>query len=44
MRETRFAWDEDKDQENQEKHGVSFILAQRAFLDPHRVIAEDVIH
>jgi len=42
MRKTRFEWDEDKDKENQTKHGVSFALAQRAFLDPHRLIAEDV--
>jgi len=26
------------------KHGIPFALAQRAFLDPHRVIAEDVSH
>jgi uncharacterized DUF497 family protein len=40
----RFDWDDGKDKENQSKHGVSFALAQRAFFDPHRVIAEDVIH
>jgi uncharacterized DUF497 family protein len=44
MKETRFEWDEDKDQENQTKHGVSFAFAQHAFFDPHRVIAEDVTH
>jgi len=44
MKKTRFEWDEDKDRENQVKHNVSFSLAQRAFLDPHRVIAEDVGH
>ena len=44
MRKTRFEWDEDKDRENQEKHKVSFSLAQRAFLDPCRVIAEDITH
>lgn len=27
-----FEWDLDKDAENQEKHGVSFGLAQEAFL------------
>jgi uncharacterized protein len=27
-----------------EKHGVSFVAAQQAFLDPHRVIAEDSTH
>jgi uncharacterized DUF497 family protein len=39
-----FEWDEEKDRENQEKHNVSFSLAQRAFLDPHRIIVEDVNH
>jgi uncharacterized DUF497 family protein len=39
-----FEWDEDKDKENQKKHGISFALAQHAFLDPRRVIAEDVTH
>jgi len=42
MRGDRFEWDEDKDQENLAKHGVSFALAQHAFLDPHRVIASDI--
>jgi uncharacterized DUF497 family protein len=32
MKKTRFEWDEEKDDENQTKHGVSFGLAQRAFL------------
>jgi len=41
---TRFEWDEDKDRENQEKHKVSFFVAQGAFLDPSRVIAEDITH
>jgi uncharacterized DUF497 family protein len=44
MKRARFEWDEDKDKENQAKHKVSFSLAQRAFLDPHRIIAEDVSH
>ena len=44
MEKARFEWDEDKDKENQTKHGVSFTLAQRAFLDPHRVIVEDATH
>ncbi|MEK6744766.1 MAG: BrnT family toxin [Nitrospirota bacterium] len=44
MKKTRFEWDEEKDRDNQTKHGVSFLLAQRAFLDPRRVIAEDVDH
>jgi len=44
VKRTRFEWDESKDKQNQMKHGVSFVLAQHAFLDPHRVIAEDVTH
>ena len=44
MSETRFAWDERKNRENQQKHGVSFAEAQRAFADPRRVIAQDVAH
>ncbi len=41
---TTFEWDTDKDLANREKHGVAFALAQRAFADPKRVIAEDVTH
>lgn len=44
MKKTRFEWDEAKDAENRKKHGVSFFLAQYAFADPHRVIAEDLAH
>ena len=39
-----FEWDENKNQENQCKHGVSFYQAQYAFLDENRVIAEDTSH
>ena len=39
-----FEWDSDKDLINQQKHGVSFALAQLAFLDHHRVILEDLEH
>jgi len=39
-----FEWNEDKNLENQEKHGVSFYEAQHAFFDESRVIAEDVAH
>ncbi len=39
-----FEWDEVKDRQNRQKHGVSFLLAQKAFLDPNRVIAEDLDH
>jgi uncharacterized DUF497 family protein len=34
MRKARFEWDEAKDVENQAKHGASFAMAQKAFLDP----------
>jgi len=40
----RFEWDENKDAENQRKHGVSFSLAQEAFFDPSRVLARDLKH
>ena len=44
MKKSDFEWDKIKDQENQEKHGVSFSLAQLAFLDESRVILEDLSH
>lgn len=44
MEKPSFDWDKKKDEENQSKHGVSFFLAQHAFLDPLRVIVEDVSH
>ena len=44
MVKTRFEWDSKKDEENQEKHGVSFTEAQFAFADSRRVIAEDFSH
>lgn len=40
----RFEWDQNKDQENRQKHNVAFIEAQYAFADPHRIIAEDLNH
>ena len=39
-----FEWDSTKDLINQEKHGVSFALAQLAFLDHQRIILEDLDH
>jgi uncharacterized DUF497 family protein len=39
-----FEWSAEKDCRNQHKHGVSFALAQQAFLDPARIIAEDAAH
>ena len=44
MAKARFAWDPKKDQQNQEKHGVAFAMAQIAFADEQRVIAEDKTH
>ncbi len=44
MSESSFEWDESKDIENQQKHGISFYEAQYAFLDNNRVIAEDLSH
>lgn len=41
---TDFEWDEDKNVENQRKHGVNFETAQYAFADPKLVIAEDLEH
>ena len=44
MVKTSFEWDGAKDDENRAKHGVPFALAQYAFADPKRVIAEDPVH
>jgi uncharacterized DUF497 family protein len=39
-----FEWDSAKDELNQKKHGVSFAMAQLAFLDSNRIILEDLEH
>ena len=39
-----FEWDDQKDRLNRCKHGVSFVRAQLAFMDPQRVIAADRKH
>ena len=44
MAKIHFEWDDEKDLENQAKHKVPFAMAQYAFLDPHRIIVEDVRH
>ena len=44
LRKVHFEWDELKEEENQRKHGVSFILAQYAFADSNRVILKDFEH
>jgi uncharacterized protein len=42
--EPSFEWDEAKDRSNVEKHGIDFAMAQRAFMDGNRVIADDISH
>jgi uncharacterized DUF497 family protein len=44
MTKARFEWDSKKDLENQQKHGVAFAVAQYAFADSYRIIAEDITH
>jgi uncharacterized DUF497 family protein len=44
QKRTEFEWETEKDLNNQEKHGVSFFIAQYAFADPNRVILEDITH
>lgn len=39
-----FEWDEEKNHENLEKHGISFEEAQQAFFDRKRIILEDAKH
>lgn len=42
MGRVRFEWEEKRNRQNQEEHKVSFGLAQYAFADLHRMVAEDV--
>jgi uncharacterized DUF497 family protein len=42
--EVSFEWDEQKNWENQIKHGIPFEAAQYAFADPHRLILRDTRH
>ena len=37
-----FEWDENKNLDNIEKHGVSFEMAQEAFFDKNRIILKDI--
>jgi uncharacterized DUF497 family protein len=39
-----FEWDETKNELNQEKHGVSFEEATKAFFDENLVIRDDLEH
>lgn len=44
MVKAQFEWDIGKNDINIAKHGISFFEAQKAFLDPFRIIAEDIEH
>lgn len=44
LKDIEFEWDHDKDLANQEKHGVSFHQAIKAFSDPKRIIRIDAAH
>lgn len=44
MAKATFEWDRTKNDINIAKHGISFFEAQNAFLDPDRIIAEDLEH
>ena len=44
MKSLRFKWDEEKNRENQRKHGVSFVEAQTVFFDENAVEFYDDEH
>jgi uncharacterized DUF497 family protein len=44
MDKTVFEWDDKKNSYNLKKHNIPFEIAQFAFADPKRVIAEDLEH
>lgn len=44
MKPPDFEWDDFKNAQNPEKHGVSFYEARHALADPQRVIIEDLDH
>jgi uncharacterized protein len=44
MKPPDFEWDDFNNEQNIEKHGVSFYEAQNAFADPQRIIMEDLDH
>lgn len=37
-----FEWDDAKARANERKHGVSFVEALEAFLDPHGITAQEI--
>ena len=44
LQEISFEWDEEKDRINFMKHGIRFKTAAKVFLDPYRLIREDLEH
>ena len=40
----KFIWDEEKNKINKKKHGISFKLAARVFLDKNRIDDLDELH
>ena len=44
MKKSTFEWDKNKEEKNIIKHGISFTVAQFAFLDEYRIILEDLSH
>ena len=40
----KFEWDKNKDKQNFKKHGISFDLAVRVFLDNHAVDRMQIVH
>jgi len=39
-----FEWDENKNKINKKKHGLSFLEAANVFLDPRKIIKQDLEH
>ena len=44
MNKVHFEWDPYKNLYNAQKHGITFVEAQKAFLDPKRIIMADDTH
>ncbi|MBF1688012.1 MAG: BrnT family toxin [Selenomonas sp.] len=44
MEKIRFEWDEDKNQINRRKHGISFEEAKEVFYDDHAIVFDDPDH
>lgn len=42
MKKTLFPWGDEKDKKNRPRHHVSFSLAHHAFLDPYRILVENI--